>query len=163
VLGADMTANAGRFGVRAEGAYVATDDPHGRDPFTKNPFVFLVAGTDRTFGGNLNVNVQYLFRYVLDGPDTGLQAILNSQTRQAQHGASFRVGYKWLHDTLEAECAAVGYAAPSGVAIRPKVVYALTDHWKALGGAEILRGETASLFGLLERNSTAFGELRFSF
>lgn len=163
VIGADMTANAGRFGLRAEGAYVATDDPHGHDPSTKNPFVFLVAGTDRTFGGSLNVNVQYLFRYVLDGPDTGLQAILNSQTRQVQHGASFRAAYKWFHDTLEAECAAVGYAAPTGVAIRPKVVYALTDHWKVLGGAEILRGETASLFGLLERNSTAYGELRFGF
>jgi hypothetical protein len=162
-VGADMTTNVGRFGVRAEGAYVATEDPHGRDPFTKNPFLFIVAGTDRTFVGNLNVNVQYLFRYVLDGPDAGLQAILNGQTRQAQHGASFRVGYKWLHDTLEAECAAAGYAAPSGGAIRPKVVYALTDHWKALGGAEIMRGETSSLFGLLERNSTAYGELRFSF
>jgi hypothetical protein len=163
VLGADMTANAGRFGVRAEGAYVATEDSRGRDPAIKNPFVFFVAGTDRTFGGLLNVNVQYLFRYVLDGPEPGLQGILNSQARQVQHGASFRVGYKWLHDTLEAECAAVGYAAPSGVAVRPKLAYALTDSWKVLAGAEILRGEASSPFGFLARNSTAYSELRFSF
>ena len=91
------------------------------------------------------------------------QAILNSQTRRAQHGASFRVGYKWLHDTLEAEVAAAGYAGPSGAAVRPKVTYALTDHWKVLAGAEILRGETESLFGLLKRNSTVYSELRWSF
>ena len=71
VLGGDMTANLGRFGLRAEGAYVKTEDADGTDPFTKNPFVFVVAGADRTFGGLLNVNVQYLFRYVMDDPDGG--------------------------------------------------------------------------------------------
>jgi hypothetical protein len=183
VLGGDMAANLGRFGLRAEGAYVKTDDADGTDPFTKNPFVFVVAGADRTFGGSLNLNVQYLFRYVMHDPEAGLrsrsyegtadagfvsavaaqQAILNSQTRRAQHGASFRLGYKWLHDTLEAEIAAAAYAVPSGAALRPKVAYALTDHWKVLMGAEILRGESASLFGLLRQNSTAYSELRWSF
>lgn len=183
VLGGDMAANVGRFGLRAEAAYVRTDDADGLDPFTKNPFVFVVAGADRTFGGLLNVNVQYLFRYVMDDPearptaradggtvDAGFasvvaaqQAILNSQTRRVQHGASFRLGYKWLHETLEAEVAAAGYASPSGAALRPKVSYALTDHWKVVGGAEILRGETASPFGLLRQNSTVYSELRWSF
>ena len=175
VVGADMTANLGRFGLRAEGAYVATDDPHGGDPFTKDPFVFIVAGTDRTFRGQLNLNVQYLFRYLLnepvrpDGSNTfaaavaAQQAIVNSQTRRAQHGASFRLAYKWLHDTLEAECAAAAYAAPRGAAVRPKVVYAVTDSWKALVGAEILRGEASSPFGLLDRNTTGYVELRWSF
>jgi len=181
VLGGDIAANLGRFGLRAEGAYVRTDDAGGADPFTKNPFVFVVAGADRTFGGLLNVNVQYLFRYVMDDPEAGLtprtfegtasfasavatqQAILNSQARRVQHGASFRLGYKWLHDTLEAEIAAAAYATPSGAALRPKLAYALTDHWKVLVGAEILRGETASLFGLLRQNSTVYSELRWSF
>jgi hypothetical protein len=183
VLGGDMTANLGRFGLRAEGAYVRTDDADGTDPFTKNPFVFVVAGADRTFGGSLNLNVQYLFRYVMDDSEAGLktrnyegtadagfvsavatqQAILNSQTQRVQHGASFRLGYKWLHDTLEAEVAAAGYASPSGAALRPKVTYALTDHWKVLLGAEILRGESASLFGLMRPNSAVYSELRWSF
>lgn len=174
VLGADMTANLGRFGLRAEGAYVETDDARGNDPFTKNPFVFVVGGADRTWGGLLNLNVQYLFRYVLEDPemptgsDVGAlvgtqQAILNSQTRRAQHGASFRLGYKWLHETLEAECAAAAYAGPRGVALRPKIVYAVTDNWKALLGAEIFRGDSASLFGLLRTNSTTYLEVRWNF
>jgi len=183
VLGGDMAANLGRFGLRAEGAYVQSDDPRGRDPFVKNRFVFVVAGVDRTFGGRLNLNVQYLSRYVLDDPEAGLktrndegatdggfasgvaaqQAILNSQTRHVQHGASFRIAYTWWHETLEAECAAVTYAHPSGGALRPKVAYAVTDSWKVLAGAEILRGEASSLFGLLQGNSTGYAELRWSF
>jgi hypothetical protein len=175
VFGADMAANLGRFGLRAEGAYVMTDDPQGLDPFIKNPYLFVVAGADRTFDGSLNLNLQYLFRYVLDGQgvtgrDDGFvsavaaqQAILNSQTRPTQQGLSFRLAYRWLHDTLEAECAGAGWAGPSGVAVRPKVTYALTDAWKVLVGAEILEGETSSIFGLLRQNSTAYTEFRWGF
>ena len=175
VVGADMTVNLGRFGMRAEGAYVDTEDTGGAEPFTKNPFVFIVAGVDRTWGGLLNLNVQYLLRHVLDDPAgsggssdfvsvvASQQAILNSQTRPTQHGMSLRLAYKWLHETLEGELAAAGYARPSGVALRPKVVYAVTDDWKAVIGAEVFRGEAASLFGLLRPNSTGYAELRWSF
>lgn len=170
-----MTANLGRFGLRAEGAYVDTEDRAGLDPFTKNPFLFVVTGVDRTFGGTLNLNVQYLFRHVLNNPAVAAeghdlavavatqQAILNSQTRRVQHGASFRLADKWLHETLEAEMAAAAYVGPSGVALRPKLVYAVTDSWKVLAGAEILRGEASSVFGLLSGNSTGYVELRRSF
>jgi len=48
-------------------------------------------------------------------------------------------------------------------ALRPKVAYAVTDSWKVLAGAEILRGEASSLFGLLQGNSTGYAELRWSF
>jgi hypothetical protein len=175
VFGADMAATLGRFGLRAEGAYVRTDDPRGRDPFIKNPFVFVVAGADRTFGGRLNLNAQYLFRYVMDDAAAARtagafvstvareQAILNSQTRRVQQGISLRIGHTWLHDTLEVECAVAAFADPSGAAVRPKIVYAVTDHWKALLGADVIRGEAASLFGLLRPNSTAYLELRRSF
>ena len=165
VIGGDMTANLGRFGLRAEGAYVDTEDPQGRDPFTKNPFVFVVAGADRTFGGLLNLNVQYLYRQVRhrSASSDSFQDVLNSQTQAVQHGASFRIAYKWLHDTLEAECAAVAYARPGGGVLRPKVVYAVTDSWKVLAGAEILRGRSTSLFGVMERNSAGYAELRWSF
>ena len=134
-----------------------------------------MAGTDRTFGGLLNLNVQYLYRHVLADPTMPAspvdfasvvatqQAILNSQTRRSQHGASLRLSYRWLHDTLEAECAAAGYAGPWGAVVRPKVAYAVTDDWKVLAGAEIFSGETSSLFGLMRRNSTGYAELRWSF
>jgi hypothetical protein len=177
IIGADMTANVGRFGLRAEGAYVDTEDSTGRDPYIKNPFVFLVVGSDRTFREHLNLNVQYLYRFIVDHqplPSTeGLsalstivaaqQAVLGSQTKRVQHGVSFRAAYKWLRDTLEAECAAAGFFGPRGLNLRPKITYALTDDWKLLVGAELYRGQSSSVFGLLRPNTAAYLEARWSF
>jgi hypothetical protein len=175
VFGADMAANLGRIGLRAEGAYVDTEDSAGRDPFTKNPFLFVVVGGDRTYGEYLNLNVQYLFRFVrghrtvqtgLSPTEAGvaeLQGILSSQATRVQHGASFRVSHKWLRETLEGECAAAGFFGPDGLALRPKVTYAVTDHWKVLMGAELYRGDSSSVFGLLRPNSAAYLEARWSF
>ena len=121
------------------------------------------------------MNVQYLARAVVrfrelpaDSPPeiaavAGSQAILSSQTRRTQHGASMRASYKWLHETLETEWAAVAYAGPRGIAMRPKVTYTVTDRVTLLGGAEVFRGEDASVFGLLRPNSTVFLEARWGF
>jgi hypothetical protein len=175
VFGADMAANLGRIGLRAEGAYVGTEDAGGRDPFIKNAFFFVVVGGDRTFREYLNLNVQYLYRLVrghrtvqtgLSPTEAGvaeLQGILNSQATRVQHGASFRVSHKWLRETLEGECAAAGFFGPDGLALRPKVTYAVTDHWKVLVGAELYRGDSSSVFGLLRPNSAAYLEARWSF
>ena len=175
ILGADMAANVGRFGLRAEAAFTDTEDATGTDPFTKNPFLFVVVGADRTFHEDFNLNVQYLTRIVIDHQpmpvDDGSfaagvaaqQAILNSQVRRVQHGMSFRAGYTALRETLEVEWAAAGYFAPGGVALRPKITYAISDAWKAIAGAEIYRGEPTSVFGLLRPNSSGFLELRWSF
>ena len=173
-IGGDMAANVGRFGIRAEAAYVDTEDHDGTDPLTKNPFLFAVAGADRTFGERLNLNVQYIHRFVfarrpsagappVDAAIAGIEDVLSSQTRTVQHGASFRVAYRWLHDTLDAECAAAGYFGPRGAAIRPKIGYEVSDRWRLLAGAEIFRGEPSSLFGLLRPNSTAYVEMRWVF
>jgi hypothetical protein len=121
------------------------------------------------------VTVQYLYRFVKDfhGPASAessfvnavasQQAALSGQTRRHSHGASARVSYKWLHDTLEAEAAAAGYARPWGVTVRPKVTYAVSDRVKLLIGGELYRGDAASVFGILRDNSGAFAEVRWSF
>jgi hypothetical protein len=43
------------------------------------------------------------------------------------------------------------------------VTYAVTDHWKAVAGAELFRGEAVSAFGLLRRNTGGYVEVRWSF
>lgn len=179
VAGADMAANVGRFALRAEAAYIETEDAARDDPFTKNPFLFVVVGGDRTFREHFNLNVQYLYRFVVDYQPAPLfettsasplhsavvsqQAVLNSQAKRMQHGMSFRAAHKWLHDTLEAECAAAAFFGPRGLNLRPKIAYAVTDHWKVLIGAEIYRGESSSVFGLLRPNTAAYLEARWSF
>jgi hypothetical protein len=173
--GVDAATNAGRFGLRGEAAYVRTADPNGTDPFAKNPFVFFVVGGDRSYvDGRLNVNLQYVGRVILafvEPTDTNpgtrelaaQQAILSSQTRRFQQGATMRASMKWLHETLETEWAAAAYAAPRGIVMRPKVTYALNDRVRLSGGSETFRGSDASLFRLLRPNSAVYLEVRWGF
>jgi hypothetical protein len=175
VFGADAAWNVGRYGLRTEAAYVDTTDPNGVDPFTKNPFFFAVTGGDRTFGERLNLNVQYILRIVCNfaSPSATIspfaqsvardEAAFSNQAKRVQHGATLRLSDKWRHDTLTAEIAAVAYAAPHGVAVRPKADYAISDRLKVIAGADFYRGDSSSLFGILRDNSGAYLELRWSF
>lgn len=174
VVGMDAAANLGRVGLRAEAAYVDLDDPGGSRAFPKQDFVSAVVGGDRTFVEHLNLNVQYLWRYVpgfrrppsdasFEAAVARQGAVLNSQMARVQHGLSSRVRYAWLHDLLEAEVASVLHFGPRGQAVLPKVTYAIDDHWKVVAGGEIYRGEGTAQFGMMRRNSVAFAELRLAF
>jgi hypothetical protein len=57
-IGADAATVLGRYGVRAEAAWIDTEDRDGRNPEIKNSTLYAIVGADRTFGGYLNVNVQ---------------------------------------------------------------------------------------------------------
>ncbi len=175
VIGADAATTVGRYGLRAEAAYTFTQDPRGTDPGVANPSFFLVVGGDRTFLEYLNVNLQYLFKYVVNfhSPSEILDPIQRSvaiqedaianQTDRIQNGVSIRVNNKWLNETLEAEVAAILSFTRLDFVVRPKLVYALTDRWKVTVGADIFRGEPQSFFGRLRDNSTAYAEFRWSF
>ena len=175
VIGADAATTAGRYGLRAEAAYTQTGDRDGTDPFTKNPHVFVVIGGDRTYAGRFNLNLQYLARartrfHEFRG-DTSLmvaavakqQSVLSNETRRTQHGASMRASMTWLHETLETEWAAIGYAAPRGTAMRPKVRYSVTDQVTLISGAELFRGSPESVFRMLRPNSVFYAEARWGF
>ncbi len=175
VAGTDAATTLGRFGLRAEAAYTLTEDTKGDDPRVKNPFFFLVLGGDRTFLEYLNVNLQYLFRYVFhhrparDIPDplqrsVAIQeAAIANQVDRVQHGLSLRVSHKWLNETLEGEVASVLFFTRLDYVVRPKLIYALTDRWKVTVGADIFRGDPQSFLGRLRDNSTAYAEVRWSF
>lgn len=175
VTGLDAAATVGRFGVRAEGAYVQTEDEDGTDPFAKNPFAFFVVGGDRTWDGRINLNLQYLARVVtrfrpipagLPADARALaeqQAVLSGQAERVQHGASVRASVKWWRETVETEWAAVAYAGPRGIVMRPKASYAASDRVLVTVGAEVFRGSDGSLFRALRPNSAGFAEVRWGF
>jgi len=175
VFGADAATTLGRFGLRGEVAYALTQDLDGRNPEVKNPYVFLVLGIDRTLREHLNLNVQYLFRAVINFRDPESiqdplqrpvaieQGIIANQLDRFQHGVSIRVSNKWLNETLEAEVAALYWFTRGDYAIRPKAIYAFTDRIRGTLGADVFRGPPKSFFGRIRDTSTVFAEVKFSF
>ncbi len=174
VIGADVAATWGPYGLRGEAAYTFTEHS-GTRLQVKSPFFFLVVGGDRTFPGNLNVNLQYILRVITDYRSpvdvadpveravATEQALINAQLDQSQHSISLRVGKKWLNDTLEGEVAAVVSLTRLDYVLRPKITYAVTDRLKVTVGADVFRGAVRSFFGRLRDTSTAYAELRWDF
>ena len=175
VVGGDFAFNLGRFGFRGEAAYTDTADSNGTDPQVKNPFFFAVLGADRSFFEYLNINVQYLFRqtgsyqdpHSIANPALRPVAIQNAaaagQLTPTQNGMSTRIGYKWFHETLEADLTAVGYFEKGDTLLRAKLLYRWTDTLRVSVGEETYDGPSESLFGLQKKNSATFAEMAYGF
>ena len=175
VLGADMARNFGRYGMRAEVAYFRTEDNDGNNPVAINPYLYAVAGVDRTFLDNLNVNLQLVGRWVqhytdpsdVADPTTRFAATQNAinlgQQDRTSYGLSSRVSNKWFNDTLEAEVLVFVNFRRTNSYLRPLVTYAFTDSMKLTVGAEFYRGPDNTPFGQLKSNQGYFSELRYSF
>ena len=173
VFGADFARNYGRYGFRGEIAYVDTEDVTGTDPGIKNPYLFWVIGVDRTFFENLNINLQFFDRRVqnyhnpeyIAVPAERAVAIQNAITGGQQdpisNGISFRVGTKWLNDTLEAEIFGILNLTRNDRLIRPLISYAFSDHLKGIMGGDFYEGADNTQFGILKRNQGVFIELRY--
>jgi hypothetical protein len=173
MLGADAATTLGRYGLRAEVALTRTEDRHGTDPYTRNPFLYAVAGGDRTFFSDLNVNVQLLYRRIAHWEDPqsvpeplrtlALRQALQSNQRDAQQGgATVRIAHKWRNDTIEAEVAGVTWFARGDFLVRPRLRYAINDQVRLTLGADLYRGPADSFLGSLRDLSTAFGEVQFN-
>jgi hypothetical protein len=174
-FGADFATNFGDYGLRGELAYAWPSTGNGRNAFERHSFAALVLGADRNLTEHVNVNMQYLLHYMTDDTDFGAiadpverlvasrAALLNNQLRRVQQGATFRIAYTGLNDTLTTELAAGGYFTDKSGGVRPKVTYALSDSVKVIVGADIFFGAADSYYGQIKTNSTGYAELRYSF
>jgi hypothetical protein len=172
VVGADLALPMGRFGVRAEGAYTVTRDRRGDDPEIANPFLHAVVGVDRTFSEYVNVNLQYSLRVVtrfhdpleIADPaerDIAIQeALVANQLDRVQHGATLRVGDKFLNEALEAGLSGAVYGPTLNYVARAKLSYAVTDRWRITAGFDWFDGHDPSPFHLLRKNSGGYLEIR---
>jgi hypothetical protein len=175
VLGGDFATTAGPWGLRAEAAYSWARASDAGDPFALRSSFFLVAGTDRTFFEHLNVNLQYVLHDTVGYSDPRAQsdpvtqliatrgALLQNELRRLQQGYSVRVSYGWLDDTLSTELALVGYLTDGGGAVRPKIVYHISDSYQLILGGDVIYGPSLSYYGQFKRNTTVYTELRFGF
>jgi hypothetical protein len=175
VVGADAAGNLGRFGARAEASYTFQDKSVGGPLPPRRNVLSVVAGADRSFFEYLNVNVQYLGRYVpgFKDPDgisdsttrefAHLRALLIQEQARIQNGMSARVSYKWLHETLETEVRGVTWFKGGDYLLSPRASYALSDFVKVSLGADFYNGPARSILGFQERNSLGFAELKYGF
>lgn len=172
VFGADFARPLGRYGIRGEAAYAITQDQRGADPFIKNPSFFYVLGADRDLTEDLNVNVQFYQRvivnfedpYTVQDPDARdvavLNAIFNQQQDRIQEGLTGRIKATWWNKTLEGELLGVWNANRGDFFLRPSLAYAFTDIWKGFAGADIFNGRKDSFFGRLQNTTALFVEVR---
>lgn len=173
VLGADAATVAGRFGLRAEAAYTWTSSRS--DPLVKKPFLYLVAGAERSFGEHFNVNLQYYLRRVDAWQDArqvadpalralAIQGAIGANQRDRfQHGLTYRIADKWWNETLEGELAGVVSLTRREWAFKPRLTYALSDHWRVTAGMNWYRGQDGTFFHYLAPTSSAFAELKYGF
>lgn len=175
VLGADAATTRGSYRYAVEAAYFRTEDPDGINPGIKNPFFYGVLGVERDYVDDLTVIVQFFAREVMHYSDPEAitdpvarafavqQAVINSQYDRRQQGLSARIDKKWFNQTLEAELAAIALINRDGYFVRPRVIYMWTDNIKIIAGYEYFKGSDKTTYGLLEKNSTLYSEVRWYF
>jgi hypothetical protein len=167
-VGADMARNFGRWGMRAEAAWLQPKTEPGTQGI--RPFAHLVAGVDHG-EDDWNINVQALLRYTpdfdqqttadpLEAAAAQQNAINFGQLKRRQFGAMSRIAANWFNQTLQGEVLVIHYADPGNTLLRPLLTYALSDTRKLTLGAELYDGPAASFFGQLKRNQTVFFEYR---
>jgi hypothetical protein len=175
VLGADFAMPFGAYGLRGEVAYQQTANPSGENPFIKKPNVWMVLGGDRSLTEDLNLNLQFYHRYILNFRDpftimdqatqqlSVLDAVINQQLDQSQVGLNGRIKASWFNKTLDAELLGVWNANRGDLLLRPSLTYAFTDVWKGMIGYDFFNGQKNSYFGRLESASAFYLELRATF
>ncbi|QNA98177.1 DUF1302 family protein [Massilia sp. Se16.2.3] len=177
MVGADLARNFGKFGMRIEAA--AVRPVRGEATATGlRPYRYLVAGMDRTFFSDLNVNVQLFGRWTDPAPGragacgcvdamgaelTGLNGLIFVQSRRRTQGMTFRVANQWMNQTLSAEVFVQHYFGDNSTYVHPMATYALSDRTRITAGAVWYGGNEGSLFGVMKKNRSVFSELRYSF
>ena len=176
VYGADFASNLGDMAIRGEFAYTRqlSDNWHD-DPLKQKNQFFGTLGADRNLFENFNLNAQLLYKRIYGFQDSdalespALSTLAQQlQLNSGQFGASIwgftsRASYILLNDNLESEIAYVRWIErPSGL-LRPKISYAVTDHFKAIAGGEVYFGDDQSYFGRFKEWKTVFTEVRYIF
>ena len=175
VLGTDLARNFGRFGFRGELAYSFPSNHGSIDPNASRQRLFLVAGIDRTFLENLNLNLQFLLHWMPDREDPArfqdpmtrtasvLNGLIRGQEGTVSPGVTFRVSDLWLHETLRAELFGVINATRGDRYLRPLLSYDVNDQMRVSLGGNLYAGPGQTQYGVIKSDSGAFAELRYGF
>lgn len=164
--GASLRSPVGAFLFNLEGAYYASgDDPDGDDPLVPNSELRLIAGLEKSLGGDWMLGAQWYGIQMLDhdaylaGLEPGGPEL--ESLRQYLTGRLTKLAFD-----QNLTFSLFGYFSPTDGDwhLRPSLAYKLTDTVKVTLGASLLDGDDPwTQFGQFADNSNVYARLRYSF
>ncbi|MEZ5892099.1 MAG: DUF1302 family protein [Parvularculaceae bacterium] len=172
VYGADIATSLGVFGLRAEAAYFDTQFNAAESPLVRRPEFWMVAGADRSFGGDAYINVQASFRRVFDfdepvpgelSPFRARIDTLRFQQKQTQVGFTLNMRRSWDDKRWTAEIMTLHYFNPDQGLVRAELRHPLSPNITLHGRAQKFYGEAGSYFQRISPASSISFEIRAAY
>ena len=166
VYGASLQGSAleGVMSLEA-GYYDSRDDRDGDNPMIPNSQARFLIGYQRQFWEDFTVGVQYYGERMLDHGDYTATLPPGMPAEKRLHElVSVRLTQLLMHQTLKLSLFAFWGLSSADYLVNPEVKYNFTDQvWGALGVYIFGGGDHWSQFGQLDRNDSAYLQIRYEF
>ncbi|TVR07096.1 MAG: hypothetical protein EA403_00160, partial [Spirochaetaceae bacterium] len=169
LFGVDASAAVGAFTLRAEAAYLLSDDFSGNDPSVQNHRVAWMAGADRSLGfSNAAINVQLQGEAILQSdriarPVPGTSADIDFDPRgdYRRHTVVAQLSDRLRNERVRPELVLIHLWEEEAGAIRPAVEFRLRDDVEMVVRGSIFYGDRDTRFGRFRENG--FVEVLFGY
>lgn len=154
----------GGIGSLEIGWYDSLDDRDGENPLVRNSEYRFLAGFERELARDLTAGIQYYLEWMADYDAYRRNQPGPATSDEYRHVVTLRLTQRLMHQNLR--LSVFGYYSPSDadVYLRPKIHYKITDRWAAEIGGNIFTGkEHHTFFGQFEKNTNAYGAIRWRF
>ena len=166
VFGASARGPMGPGIVSVElGYYHSRDDSDGTDPLVNNSEWRGLLGYEWELVPDTTLALQYYVESMADYSDYR-DTLPSGQRSRDEHRqvVTARLTRLALHQNLTLSLFVFYSPTDRDSYWRPKVSYKLTDNWRLEGGMNLFTGQDSNtFFGQFERNSNAYGAIRYSF
>ena len=147
------------------GFYDSREDRSGRDPFTNNSELRLLAGYEQEVATDLTASLQYYVEHMMDYGDYRRTLPAGARTRdEDRHTVTLRLTKRLMNQNLTLSVFTRYSPSDNDWYVRPKVSYKISDHWAVETGSNLFWGQEKYTFlGQFSRNSNVYAGIRYSF
>ncbi len=166
VYGASWRQPLGKGLVNAEiGYYDSLRDRAGENPFINNSEFRFLIGYEREVARDFTVGLQYYLEHMMKHSDyKANQPIIFPSRDQNRHVFTIRMTKLLMSQNLTMSMFTFYSPSDSDVYFRPKVSYKINDAWMIEAGGNLFTGKKDhTFFGQLEKNSSVYTAVRYSF
>ena len=155
LVGVDASAAVGALTLRAEAAYLLSEDFAGSDPSVQNHRVTWMAGADRSLGfSNAALNVQLQGEAILRSnriaqpiPGAPVDIDVDPQGDYRRHTVVARLSDRWRNDRVRPELVLIHLWEEEAGAVRPAVEFRLRDDVELIVRGSLFYGGRDTQFG----------------